>query len=256
MINPNLRRPLQVALGIDALADDFINQLDGAGLNGNAGAVGSGTTIAATEESLGEVHITTITFTNHPVTMTDGGAAGNIGNKEMYTFPQGLIKLLGGRSNLTGLAASGIGATATLKHSVGSAPAATNDTLNLTKANLIPSTNTTLSSSAGTLSGKSLATAITALTDNSGGTASNTIPAVTGSYVEADIETITASLAAKINEIIALLTLNGNQLGPLLDGVSSAAKLYLNLGVADAGSTGNSTVTLNGTVKFAWVKVS
>ena len=256
MINPNVRRPLQVALGVDALADDFLNQMDGAGLSGNAGTIGSGSTISLIEESLGELHLTTITFASHVVTMTDGGANGSIGNKEMYTFPQGLIKLLGARSNLTGLAASGIGATATLKHSVGSAPAATNDTLNLTKANVIPSTNTTLASSAGTLSGKSLATAIVALTDNSGGTPSDTIPAQTDSYVEATQETTVASLAGKINEIIAHLVLNGSQLGPVLDGVSSAAKLYFNLGVADAGSTGNSTVTLNGTVKFAWVKVS
>jgi hypothetical protein len=43
--------------------------------------------------------------------------------------------------------------------------------------------------------------AITALTDNSGGTASNTLAAITGSYVEATIENTVASLAAKINEL-------------------------------------------------------
>lgn len=56
--------------------------------------------------------------------------------------------------------------------------------------------------------------AITALTDNSGGTASNTIPAQTGSYVEATQETTVASLAGKINELVArvntLLTLSRN----------------------------------------------
>ena len=46
---------------------------------------------------------------------------------------------------------------------------------------------------------------ITLLTDNSGGTAANTIPAQTGSYVEATQETTVASLAGKINEIIAVL---------------------------------------------------
>jgi|TARA_Y100000310_G_scaffold331289_1_gene404581 hypothetical protein len=43
---------------------------------------------------------------------------------------------------------------------------------------------------------------ITRLTDSSGGTASNTLAAITGSYVEATIENTVASLAAKINEII------------------------------------------------------
>lgn len=46
---------------------------------------------------------------------------------------------------------------------------------------------------------------IVSLTDNSGGTASDTIPAQTGSYVEATQETTVASLAGKINEIIAVL---------------------------------------------------
>ena len=43
--------------------------------------------------------------------------------------------------------------------------------------------------------------AVALLTDNSGGTASSTIPAVTGAYVEATMENITASFAAKINEL-------------------------------------------------------
>jgi hypothetical protein len=47
--------------------------------------------------------------------------------------------------------------------------------------------------------------AITSLTDNSGGTASDTIPAQTGSYVEATQETTIASLAAKINAILVAL---------------------------------------------------
>lgn len=46
---------------------------------------------------------------------------------------------------------------------------------------------------------------IAELTDNSGGTASDTLAAITGSYVEATIENTVASLAAKINEIIRRL---------------------------------------------------
>lgn len=46
--------------------------------------------------------------------------------------------------------------------------------------------------------------AITPLTDNSGGTPGNTIPAVEGTYTEATIETIVASLTAKVNALIAM----------------------------------------------------
>lgn len=48
---------------------------------------------------------------------------------------------------------------------------------------------------------------LVALTDNSGGTASNTIAAVTGSYVEATMENQAASFAAKINELVAQVNL-------------------------------------------------
>ena len=47
--------------------------------------------------------------------------------------------------------------------------------------------------------------ALVALTDGSLGTASDAIPEITASYVEADIANSIASLAAKINEIIAVL---------------------------------------------------
>lgn len=46
---------------------------------------------------------------------------------------------------------------------------------------------------------------IVPLTDNSGGTASATLAAIEAAYTEATIENTVASLAAKINEIIAVL---------------------------------------------------
>jgi hypothetical protein len=46
---------------------------------------------------------------------------------------------------------------------------------------------------------------ITSLTDNSGGSATNTIAAQTGSYVQATQQNTIASLAAKINTILTLL---------------------------------------------------
>lgn len=46
--------------------------------------------------------------------------------------------------------------------------------------------------------------AVTPLTDSSGGTPGNTIPAVEGTYTEATIETALASLTAKVNLLIAM----------------------------------------------------
>jgi hypothetical protein len=47
--------------------------------------------------------------------------------------------------------------------------------------------------------------AITDLTDNSGGTAADTIAAIGGSYNQAELRNAIASLAAKINELNAAL---------------------------------------------------
>lgn len=46
--------------------------------------------------------------------------------------------------------------------------------------------------------------AITPLTDSSGGTASSTLPAIESTYTEATLETTVASLAAKVNQLIAM----------------------------------------------------
>jgi hypothetical protein len=51
--------------------------------------------------------------------------------------------------------------------------------------------------------------AVVHLTDSSGGTASDTLAAITGSYVEATIENTVASLAAKINAILSALEAHG-----------------------------------------------
>lgn len=51
--------------------------------------------------------------------------------------------------------------------------------------------------------------AITSLTDSSGGTASDTLAAITGAYVEATIENTVASLALKTNQILIALRAAG-----------------------------------------------
>lgn len=246
------QQALAFALGADGQAAS-LRILDSV-QNGNSvvGAVAGGSAVTGVEYTQSITKQTVITLVNLSVTMTDGTTNGSIGSTKIYDMPAGLIRIIGARTNLTVTAATGIGATAALKHSLGTAAAATNDTLNLTKANIIPSTSTTLSSSAGSPKGVSLNTAIVALTDNSGGTASDTIAAVTSSYVEATMENQAASFASKLNEIIAMLTLNGNPVVLEVDGTSSAADIYLNWGVADAGSTANSTLTVNGTVTITW----
>lgn len=50
-----------------------------------------------------------------------------------------------------------------------------------------------------------LSTDITTLTDSSGGTASNTIAAIGGTYSQTEVANAIASLAAKVNEILAAL---------------------------------------------------
>lgn len=53
---------------------------------------------------------------------------------------------------------------------------------------------------------RGLGLAITRLTDNSGGTASNTIAAIGATYTQAEVRNAVASLAAKINELQAAIT--------------------------------------------------
>lgn len=145
------------------------------------------------------VHVDKLSFTDLVVAITDtGGANGGYGSKTLAALVQGLAVILGARSSFTITAASGIGATATVKHSLGSAAEATNDTLDSTQANIIASTNSVLSGSAGTASGVSTAVVV-------------------------------------------------------LDGTSSAVNLRLNFGVADAGITATSSITITGYVEVAYL---
>lgn len=80
-----------------------------------------------------------------------------------------------------------------------------------------PTTGTVLGQSATSLVGFYGATPIAqragaaqvALTDSSGGTASDTLAAISASYVQAEVRNSIASLAAKINELRAALVAAG-----------------------------------------------
>jgi len=51
--------------------------------------------------------------------------------------------------------------------------------------------------------------AITALTDSTGGTANNTLVAISGTYVQAEVRDNFADLAAKVNSILTTLQTAG-----------------------------------------------
>lgn len=243
-IGPTLQNAYNKGFNHPDAGDVLVMKLNG---TGSAGTVGTGLTVK--EQSAGVIHHTRIVFNGDIITMTDGGANGSIGNKKIYDLPAGAIPILCSVSDLSLVVTTGIDADAVLKHSVGTAPAATNDTLSGTKANIIPSTDCQLASSAGTVIGKSdLNSGITALTDNSGGSASDTIADVPGSYTEATLANQIASLVAKVNALIAL------QKGVLiLDGTVTPADIYLNFGVANADSTANSTVAVTGYIDIIWI---
>lgn len=84
------------------------------------------------------------------VTITDtGGANGGYGSVKLCDLPDTHLLVFAAAANLSFTeAAAGIGNTAALKYSVGTAAEATNDTLDSTQANLIASTDATLVSSA------------------------------------------------------------------------------------------------------------
>jgi hypothetical protein len=167
---------------------------------GSAGAI-NGTGVALTEHT-GGVHQTKLTLTGVSITMTDATTAGSHGSLKLYDFPAGVIQVLGATTDLTITAAAGIGATASVVGSLGTVTTQTdNAALTSTEADIIPSTACTLTTSAGTMKGKSTAT----------------------------------EMAAGI-----------------FDGTSTAKDLFLNFAVPDAGSTANSTLTVNGTVTFTW----
>lgn len=113
----------------------------------------SGTGVTVAEYGNGAVHKTIFTLTNLAVTVTDtGGANGGQGSQLLYTFPEGVTEILGASYNLTTSAAVGIGATAALVGSLGSAAAGVGDaTLSGTEADMIASTTGTLTASAGVL---------------------------------------------------------------------------------------------------------
>lgn len=201
----------------------------------------------------GHTRITRLTFVDHVVTMTDATTSGCHGAFKFYDLPQGLVLVQGYNINLTTAAGSGgITDTAAVVLSVGTATAGTdNATLTTTEADVVPQTSGTLTAGAGTFAATSVST-YTALTDNSGGlTSDSTLVSIAAGYTQAAVANAIAQLNNRINFVADRLNLRQRLVGS----ATTAADLFLNIAVPDAGSSANDTITLNGTLEFHWVNL-
>ncbi len=260
-MSPQAMIALRTAFG-HPIADEIIGMLTGTSGKGTA----NGTGVKSYETACGFVHRTRIYLNGTVISVADsGGANGGWGSLKIYDFPLGLIQILGAVTNLKLATGAGISATGTLKHALGTAAAATNDTLSLTKANIVPSTDLVLVDNAGTAQGKSFA-AQTLLTDSSAGTPNTTIQALpdptdtpaTADALRDDLVAVHwpifrnnfADLALAVNNIL------GQGLGgvrPTFDGTVTAIDLYLNLSVANADISATADVTMDS--KDAYVDI-
>lgn len=113
-------------------------------------------------EKIGANKIVTINLPNVVIPVTDtGGVNGGHGSLKLLNLPEGNVLFLNASTNLTvARVGSGLGATAALIGSVGSAAVSTADsTLTTTEANIVPSTAATLTAGAGALRGEATAIA-------------------------------------------------------------------------------------------------
>lgn len=115
---------------------------------------GTGVTVA---NSIAPVQYKTFTVTNLSVPTTDNTTAGAQGSQKIYTFPEGLVSIVGASTNLTiSKVGSSLTATAAVVGSLGSVVVSSADsTLTSTEANIIPSTVGTLTAGVGSIKGES-----------------------------------------------------------------------------------------------------
>ncbi len=170
---------------------------DAAASSALAGVANAG---AVVNETVGTIR-TTLQLSGAVVTMTDAAAAGCHGSVKLYDFPACNLLFLGATCDLTVTAgAGGIADTAAVVAAIGTAAVSTADaTLTTTEADMIPSTDATLTAGAGAAKGK----------------------------------TLTAGVV-------------------VFDGTTTAKDAYLNFAVPDAGSTGNDTLIVSGTITLVW----
>jgi hypothetical protein len=124
-------------------------------LSRNAGTLNVATGLTLADEGR-EIHRSNFALVSTVVSTVDATTNGAQGNLKLYTFPRGLIYILGASTNLTLLGdGTGITATSAVVAALGTVVPAVDVTLTGTEANIIPSTACTLVASAGAFRGKS-----------------------------------------------------------------------------------------------------
>jgi hypothetical protein len=116
------------------------------------------------------VRKTVFTFTNYPLAYvrTSASISANSGSNNpgrVYTFPEGVIQVVGAVANL--VATTPFATSAGFIMSVGTVQAAADATLTSTEANIIASTATAVASSTGTFVGTPISTYISPLNGSS-----------------------------------------------------------------------------------------
>lgn len=101
------------------------------------------------------------------------------------------------------------------------------------------------------------------VTAAAGITATAALKHAVGTVLTSSSDTLTSTLADIIPSTSTTLAASaGSPKGVstsvrgLIDGSTTPAAIYLNFGVADAGSTANSTLTVNGTVTISWLFIA
>lgn len=90
-----------------------------------------------------QTRVTVFTLTNLAISSTDATTSGAYGSQKIYDFPAGQVNIKNVYAEFTPTASS-TNVTTAVKFSVGTAAEASNDTLDSTQANILPSTAGTL----------------------------------------------------------------------------------------------------------------
>lgn len=235
----------------------------------------AGTGVSVKEFGGHTIFKSVIAFKDTPLPMVDEAGVVAYAGLKIYDLPEGVLLILGATANLA-LTKSSVGVDAAFDgdFGIGTVTASNNATLTGTEQDILPSTATPQAvAGVTTAKGSSLSTVPTSLTDNSVGTANNTVEAMadiataggatpTAAQVDTAVNGVLAKIrnnfadvAAKINEV--LLVLSG---GKLLasDGHTTPKDVYLNILVDDTDQDVTTTpcnIIVNGTITLHWVNL-
>lgn len=128
------------------LGGDPASGTDGVTLTGpSASGVGAiaGSGVTVTEQNVGAVHTTTITFADRAIALTDEAGVVAYGGSKIYDLPEGAILFLGATTDIALTKSSaGVNATWDGDFGIGTATAGNDATLATTEQNLLPTTAT------------------------------------------------------------------------------------------------------------------